>query len=289
MKVQFWGVRGSISAPGPHTNRYGGNTACVSIVDASGHLCVLDMGTGIVPLGQAILSGALPLSADFGAGEGRASVLLSHGHWDHIQGFPFFAPIFIPGNHFEIFGDAQAGRIESILEGQMNPQYSPIYTLKNMGAEIEFKALSPGQGCRASNLEIQGHQNPHGETTSLAFRIEEAGRSVVYASDVGYPESGPSDATIEFYRGADLLIHDSTYTPEEQIKLRSRGLSSYLEAADVALRAGVKKLALFHYDQDHEDDLVDELVKGCAQELDRIGGGQIEVIGAREGLEISLS
>lgn len=289
MKLQVWGVRGSIPAPGPETNRYGGNTPCISVIDRMGHLCIIDMGTGLVPLGVALMQRSLRVEGDFTSGAGRATVLLSHGHWDHIQGFPFFSPVFIPGNHFRVYGNAKtASRVESILEGQMNPQFSPIYTLKNLGAEIEFEGLLDNQCFRISNFEICGTQLPHGETTSLAFRLKEGSKSVVYASDVGYPIEGASDSIIDYYRGADLLIHDATYTPEEQENRRHRGLSSYLDAARAAARASVGKLMLFHYDQDHTDGQVDDNVRACGQELERLGAGQIEVIGAREGLELEI-
>lgn len=289
MKIQIWGVRGSIPAPGPETNRYGGNTPCVSVIDREGHLCIVDMGTGIVPLGMALMSKALNVNADFAAGRGRATILLSHGHWDHIQGFPFFSPVFIPGNAFRVYGNAEtANRVESILEGQMNPQFSPIYTLKNLGADFEFEGLLDNQCFRVSQLEICGTQLPHGETTSLAFRIKEQGKSMVYASDVGYPPAGAPEHIIEFYRGADLLIHDATYTAEEQEDRRHRGLSSYLDAARAAARAEVGKLMLFHFDQDHSDECVDENVRLCGQELERLGAARIEVVGAYEGLELDL-
>lgn len=289
MKVQVWGVRGSIPAPGEDTNRYGGNTPCVSIIDDKGHLCVIDMGTGMVPLGTALLSGSLAVDADFSSGQGRATVLLSHAHWDHIQGFPFFAPVFIPGNQLCVYGNAKtAGRVEAILEGQMNPQYSPIYTLKNLGATIGFEGISDDQCFEVSDLEICSMQLPHGETTSLAFQIREGDKCIIYATDVGYPLEGPPQKFIDFARGANLLIHDATYTPEEQEARRNRGLSSYLDAAAVAVAAEVERLVLFHYDQDHSDEQVDESVRLCARELERLGKGQIEVVGAYEGMALEV-
>ncbi len=289
MRVDIWGVRGSIPAPGPTTNRYGGNTPCVSVIDSAGHLCIIDMGTGIISLGTALMQKSLPVQDDFSAGKGTATVLLSHAHWDHIQGFPFFAPVFIPGNRLNVFGNARtAKRVESILEGQMNPQFSPLYTLKNLGANIRFEGVREQQCFSASTLRVCSMPLPHGETSALAFQIQEKGRCLVYASDTGYPVSGAPDSIVEFYRGADVLIHDSTYTPKEQEEHRNRGLSSYLDAAAVAARAGVGKLVLFHYDQDHGDDLVDENVRLCGKELERLGAGQIDVVGAYEGMQLEV-
>lgn len=283
MKVKFWGVRGSIPAPGPDTNRYGGNTACVSVRTSTDALIIIDMGTGLVNLGNALMS------AEFGKGHGRAAVLLSHTHWDHIQGFPFFPPVFVPGNQLAVYGAARSpSLLEGILEGQMNPHFSPIYTLKNLGASIEFVSMPPG-GCRdVAGIMVCSQPNPHGTTESLAFRLCEAGRSVVYASDVGYPPDGPSDAVLELYRGANVLIHDTTYTVADRQTRIERGFSSFADAAAVAVRAEVERLVMFHYDQDYTDDEVDALRDACRAELDRLGGEHIELIAAAEGLELEV-
>ncbi|HVV87948.1 MAG TPA: MBL fold metallo-hydrolase [Kofleriaceae bacterium] len=283
MKLRFWGVRGSIPAPGPETNRYGGNTSCVTVTTASGELVILDMGTGLMPLGNHLLAG------DFGKGKGKATILLSHSHWDHIQGLGFFAPVFIPGNQFIVHGPGSSSeRLESILEGQMNPQFSPLYTLKNLGASFDVRAVTPGAPFSAGGLSVTAHVNPHGTTTALAFRLEEGGRSFVYASDAGYPESGPADDVVAFYRGASALLHDSTYVPADQATRRNRGFSSYEEAARAAIAAGVGRLITFHYDQDYSDTDVDALRDACRAYLDGHGGAAIELTAAAEGLELEV-
>lgn len=283
MRVKFWGVRGSIPAPGPDTNRYGGNTACVSLRTASGALFIIDMGTGMVSLGGSLMS------SEFGSGKGRATVFLSHSHWDHIQGFPFFPPIFVPGNHFEIYGNARSSSmLEGILEGQMNPNFSPIYTLKNLGAEIEFHGVTPGEPFSVEGVKVRALPNPHGSTTALAFRFTEGKRSFVYASDAGYADEGPSPEVLELYRGADVLLHDCTYTPEDQATRRNRGFSSYADAASVAVAARARKLVMFHYDQDYSDAKVDSLRDSCRAELDRLGGAEVDLCAAAEGLELEI-
>jgi ribonuclease Z len=283
MRIEFWGVRGSIPAPGPDTNRYGGNTACVALTTASGALFIIDMGTGIVRLGGTLMSG------DFATGKGRATVFLSHSHWDHIQGFPFFPPIFVPGNQFCIYGHARSSSmLEGILEGQMNPNFSPIYTLKNLGATIDFHGVNPNEVFEVEGVEVCALPNPHGSTTALAFRFTENGKSFVYASDVGYAESGPTEQILGLYRKADLLLHDCTYTPEDQETRRNRGFSSYADAAAAAVAAEVKTLVMFHYDQDYSDEMVDELRDACRTELDRRGGSSIELIAAAEGMTIDV-
>ncbi len=284
MEVTFWGVRGSIPAPGPETNRYGGNTSCVSIRTAGGHLIILDMGTGVVALGRSLLP------TEFGKGKGQATVLLSHSHWDHIQGFGFFPPIFIPGNHFKLYGMARSSSmLEGILEGQVNPHFSPLYTLKNLGSAIEILAVPPQSAFAvADGVTVRGLPNPHGTTTALAYRVEENGRSLVYASDAGYPAEGPTAAMLDLYKGANVLIHDCTYTPEDRAQRLTRGFSSYVDAADAAARAKVEHLVMFHYDQDYGDDVVDQLAKRCRGELDARGAKTCKLTPAHEGLTLTV-
>ena len=307
MKVRFWGVRGSVPAPGPETNRYGGNTSCVSLEAKSGQRVILDMGTGLVGLGAHLMAGPL------GRGQGQAAVLLSHAHWDHIQGFPFFPPVFVPGNQFHIYGHAHSSDLlEGILEGQMNPHFSPIYTIKNLGATIGFTAVTPGEVYELDGLRVRAEANPHGHTSALAFRIEEGDTAVVYAPDAGYPAGdgeatgnranrgqsgaspadasggGPTPAVLDLYRGADLLIHDATFTPADQATRLERGNSSYVDAAAAAAAAGVRHLVLFHYDQDYSDDKVDRVTAACRDELDRRGGRSVSLTAAAEGLELEV-
>ncbi|HEX5060027.1 MAG TPA: MBL fold metallo-hydrolase [Kofleriaceae bacterium] len=280
MKIKFWGVRGSIPAPGPETNRYGGNTSCVSVTTANGGLIIIDMGTGLMHLGNALLA------STFGKGQGRATILLSHTHWDHIQGLGFFPPVFIPGNQFRVWGPGNSSEmLEDILEGQMDPNFSPLQTLKNLAATFDVSAMVCGKTIEADGVTISAREHQHGQTTALAFRLEEAGRVFVYASDVGYPESGPTPEAIEHYSGADVLLHDSTYRPEDQATRRNRGFSSYVDACDAAIAAKAKRLVTFHYDQDYTDDDVDQIVAACKAKLAPHG---IAVVPAREGDELEI-
>ncbi len=280
MKIRFWGVRGSIPAPGPETNRYGGNTSCVSLHTKAGGLVIIDMGTGLMHLGNALMAG------EFGKGKGKATILLSHTHWDHIQGLGFFPPVFVDGNQFTVWGPGGSPAVlESILEGQMDPNFSPLQTLKNFSARFEVRAAPEGKRFDAEGLAVTAREHPHGATRALAFRLEEAGRVFVYASDVGYPESGPPADAIAHYRGADVLLHDSTYRPADQVTRRNRGFSSYEDACAAAIAAKVKRLVTFHYDQDYTDDDVDEIVGECRRRLDPHG---IAVVPAREGEELEV-
>jgi phosphoribosyl 1,2-cyclic phosphodiesterase len=283
MEVSFWGVRGSIPSPGPATVRYGGNTSCVAVRLANQELVVLDCGTGARNLGLQLLTGP------FGQGQGRATFLLSHAHWDHIQGFPFFGPFYVAGNVFTIYGgDRGSELLEAILEGQMAAQYFPVQTIKNMGAQIEMRAVVPAQSFPVNGATVRAHANPHGPTPAFAYRIEDAGRVLAYASDAGYGQDGPSGGAIALCQGADLLIHDSTFTPEDRALRIARGLSSLEDAVECAVRAGVKRLALFHYDQDYSDHQVDQLVARGRRLLDDRGATEIEIVGAAEGLTLTL-
>jgi len=285
VKIRFWGVRGSIPAPGPDTIRYGGNTSCVSVHTRDGRLVIVDMGTGLMHLGNALMAGA------FGKGAGRATILLSHSHWDHIQGLGFFTPVFVGGNQFTVFGPGGSPEVlEEILEGQMDPNFSPLQSLKNFSASFDVRAIQPGEPFEAEGLRITAREHPHGTTTAFAFRIEEAGRVFVYASDVGQPtaDAAPSPEAIAFYRGADVLLHDTTYRPEDQATRRNRGFSSYEDAAAAAVAAEAKRLVMFHYDQDYTDDDVDALCASCRAALDRRGGRSIELVPAREGEELEI-
>jgi phosphoribosyl 1,2-cyclic phosphodiesterase len=263
--------------------RYGGNTACVSVRLPSGELIILDCGTGARNLGISLLAGP------FGKGQGSATLLLSHAHWDHIQGFPFFGPFYVPGNSFTVYGGSRGERVlEDVLERQMAAQFFPVQSFRNMGARIEMRALGEDKDVLVGSATIRAHANPHGATPALAFRIEAGGKALAYASDAGYGSDGPPQAAVELCRGVDLLIHDSTFTPEDRALRLERGLSSLEDAVDCAARAAVKKLALFHYDQDYSDHDVDELVARGRRRLEEHASKGIEVIGAAEGLTVSL-
>jgi phosphoribosyl 1,2-cyclic phosphodiesterase len=284
MRISFWGVRGSIASPGPEFNRYGGNTPCVSVTTSTGGQVILDAGTGITVLGRELMK------SQFGRGRGRGTLLLTHAHWDHIQGFPFFAPIFIPGNRLTIYGPSGSPKmVEGILEGQMDPHFSPVHSLRNLGAQIEFKATQEGVTMEVEGLRVTARANAHGRYSALAYRLEEGEASIVYAPDAHYPEGRPPAEMERLYAGATALIHDCNYTPEDQRERVSRGHSSIADAARIAALCRVKTLVMFHYDQDYTDEIVDGLRQRCREYLDQAPGGEaVELVAAAEGLTLEL-
>ena len=297
MKVRFWGTRGSIPSPGPRTVRYGGNCACVEIRTAAGELFVIDAGTGIRELGLALLR-QLPVSAH---------ILLSHTHWDHISGFPFFPPAFMPGNRLVIYAARNLDkRLQDVMAGQMEYTYFPV-TLDDLAAEIEYRELLE-ETITVGSAKITTHYLKH-TAICMGYRIEADGRGVVYVSDhepYGLALFGPdppperigrglSDGVVhagdrrlvEWARGADLLIQDTQYTPEEYPKKIGWGHGSADYVADVAVLSAAKRLALFHHDPLHDDQCIDDMVEYCRKRVaDKAVG--VQVFGAAEGQELEL-
>lgn len=286
MRLTFWGVRGSIPAPGPETMRYGGNTPCIELRGPDDELYIIDSGTGIIPLGRRLMQ------ESFGKGQGSATLFLSHSHWDHIQGFPFFGPVFIPGNKLKIVGPGHSsGMLEKILEGQMNPHYSPLQSIRNLGATLDLQVIETAEESAPvpiGSLMVSARRNPNGRTTALAYRFSLGAKSIAYACEAGYPTGRPSDEVRRIYAGVDLLIHDATYSPEDRAQRIGRGFASIHEAVDAAIVARCKALVLFRYDQDYTDDFVDDLARRARQMLDDRGGSEIELIPAREGLSLAV-
>ncbi len=283
----FWGTRGSIPVPGRDTVEFGGNTPCVSLESAQGELVILDCGSGLRELGRSLLARKVPL---------HGSIFVSHVHWDHIQGFPFFGPAFVPGNSFRLFASPELEeRLEVVLAGQMEFEYFPI-TLAAMQAEIRFEEWHEGRH-RLGHVEVQAlflnHTRP-----CLGFRFEADGRSLVYLSDVEPSEEPPVDGLyrldhprdlqlIDFARKADLLIHDGQYTLEEYRACVGCGHSPLEFAVQVAGRAEARRLALFHHDPTHPDPVVRLMVEQARLLAARIAP-TLEVFGAAERLEVGL-
>lgn len=287
MRIRFWGTRGSIAKPGPTTTRYGGNTSCVELVSASGVRIVIDCGTGGHDLGQHLIATQ--------GNTTRGHILISHTHWDHIQGIPFFAPLFAPGNEWDIYGPkGLAQGIQPILAGQMEHNYFPI-TLAQFAATIRFHDLVEGT-FSIDDVKITTRYLNHPALT-LGYRFEADGASLVYSCDhEPYAAAlGSGDASIEggdrrhtdFLRGADLVIHDAQYTAAEYPTRVGWGHSSAEYAVRICREAGVRKLALTHHDPLRNDEAVDRILESVRARLIE-EGSSLEVMAASEGVSLDL-
>jgi phosphoribosyl 1,2-cyclic phosphodiesterase len=297
MKIKFWGVRGSIPTPGKSTVRYGGNTPSIELRLSGGELVILDAGTGIRGLGDSLIAKGDSL---------RTYLLITHPHWDHIQGFPFFKPAFISGNEITIVGTERPEiSLERIIAEQMTRIYFPIQ-LNELKAAIHFHPVREEEFPVFNAAVRTLYMNHPGFT--VGYRIEQQGKSIVYISDNepfdrqaagtmanmekvvldSLTASGkdPNERVFDFARNADILIHDCTYTPEEYVDKVGWGHSHYLYTLKVAAEAGVRHLVLFHYEPNHSDDKIDEILRKCRREI-KTKGYTFTCTAAREGLELS--
>jgi phosphoribosyl 1,2-cyclic phosphodiesterase len=276
IRVKFWGVRGSVPVPGEHTCGIGGNTSCVE-VRCGEQLLVFDGGTGLRLLGKSLIP-QMPLTLH---------LFFSHMHWDHIQGFPFFGPAFVPGNTIHMYGGAQvAGRVESAMVGQMESPSFPV-RLEQLPATLRFHDLDAGDVVEVSSdtrVRCAAGNHPGGV---LAYRVEHAGRSVVYMTDHEPAGDVQPAGLLDFARGADVLIYDCMYTPEEYqgkkdgVSRVGWGHSTFEVGAAFARDAGVGELLLYHHDPDQTDrDVADKVMR--TQKLFPHSRA------ALEGLEIAL-
>lgn len=272
MKVKFWGTRGSFAMSGRDFLRYGGNTTAVELVNDDGRRVLIDLGTGITEFAKQLMAN------EFGEGKGELPVLLTHTHLDHIQGLPFFTPFFIKGNQIDIMGFEPPGlSLQTVFQDQLNPHYSPLYGLENIAAGVNINAIKPGSSLPVQGFEVSAALLPHGSMTTMAYRVTADGATVVFMSDVEYPDGTPPPEALALAQGADLLIHDSMFTDEEYETRKGWGHSSVSIAIDVARRAGAAKLALFHHNPDATDTMIDKMVESAQAATD------FSVFGAREG------
>lgn len=287
-RVQFWGTRGSLAKPGPTTLRYGGNTSCVQVTSPAGARIIIDCGTGMHDLGRSLLGQAAgqPL---------RGHILISHTHWDHIQGFPFFAPLFIRGGEWDIYGAAGLGKsLQETLAGQMQYAYFPV-TLAEMGATIRFNDLIEGV-LEIEDVRITTRYLNHSVLT-LGYRLEMPGATVVYCCDhephawvpgQHNPLHESDREHLRFIEGADLLIHDAQFTDAEYPSRKGWGHSTFEYVVGMAEIADVRQVALTHHDPTRTDEALDQLIAKTRAEL-ATRHSPLRVFGAAEGPAIELS
>jgi phosphoribosyl 1,2-cyclic phosphodiesterase len=284
MQVTFWGTRGSIATPGPDTMRYGGNTSCVEICLDNGTVIIFDAGTGIRALGHRLLAQHAPV---------RAYLFLSHMHWDHIQGLPFFAPAYVPGTELSILGPRVGPlSLEQSICDQMRSPYFPV-PMHAMGAAIHFVELAEGCVFELPGATVEvGVLNHPGR--SLGYRLVADSKVLVYATDnEPYGETAESRHLIQppslpyLARQADLLIQDAQYTPEEYPYHLGWGHSTYLDALQLAQHARVQQLALYHHDPGHNDAAIDHILTACHSWMAH-QRAMFTCLAAAEGLQIIL-
>ncbi|MDK9713258.1 MAG: MBL fold metallo-hydrolase [Sulfuritalea sp.] len=298
MKVRFWGVRGSIPAPGQHTLRYGGNTTCIEVRADDGALIILDAGTGIFPLAQDLLK-QMPV---------QANVFITHTHWDHIQGLPFFTQLYIPGNSVRIHGgyDVVSGRgIDQIMEVQLQYSYFPVREAE-MRANIAYETLNIGEPVSIGDATVTPLMLNH-PVVNFGYRVDCNGKSVFFTGDhepwpnIYAPED---DEYAEFQQmvemqqgqldralaGLDVLIADSSYTAAEYPTKVGWGHGTLEGNIAWARRLGVKKLVCTHHEPTRSDADLERAFAAALESAGHVpgGAGEPEIVLSREGLELVL-
>jgi phosphoribosyl 1,2-cyclic phosphodiesterase len=248
-KVKFWGVRGSIACPSPRHMAFGGNTSCIEVA-MGGQRIILDAGTGVRNLGHWLMKKRVS----------DAILMLSHTHWDHINGFPFFSPAFREDHSFRIMAGhlKDQGGIETVFASQMAQPTFPI-PLEKMSGRLEFEdfgcgdVLDIGPGIKVKTYPLN---HPDGAT---GYRIEYLGKVMSYITDTEHVPGKPDENVLKLMEGADLVIYDSTYTDEEFPSKVGWGHSTWQEGVRLSQEAGAKNLAIFHHDPDHEDLFMEDI------------------------------
>lgn len=295
MKFRFWGVRGSIPSPGPHTMRYGGNTTCIEVRTDDDTLIILDGGTGIFALAQSLMQ-RLPVAAN---------IFITHTHWDHIHGLPFFTPLFVPGNAVKLFGayDPVSGSgVEQVMAVQLQHSFFPVCEAE-MKAAISYQSLSVGETVKVGDATVTATLLNH-PVIDFGYRIACNGKSLFFTGDhephyniYSPDEPGYDDyqATIEerrraideAMRGVDALIVDCSYTRDEYPAKAGWGHGHYDGAIEMAVRTGAKHLYCTHHEPTRSDDELERIFADVmARHAGRIGGLQVHL--AYEGMEIIL-
>jgi phosphoribosyl 1,2-cyclic phosphodiesterase len=278
--VRCWGTRGSIPSPGPDTVRYGGNTTCFE-VRHQGQRLIFDAGSGIRPLGMEMVE----------KGPNAIHIFLTHFHWDHIQGFPFFPPLYDPEDQIKVVGPKQKDiDVQNLFAGQMGPIYFPV-PFSVVAAAMEFEHLNQGTyEIGDASLEVMRVKHP---SFVLGYRITIGGRVICFVPDNEIEgdgsQVGPNwERRIrDFVGGADLLIHDSMYTEEEYAGRAGWGHSTFSQSLRLAEEAGVKRLHFFHHDPTRSDAELDTIVSRM-RDAALARGARVELDAAAEGVDLKL-
>lgn len=277
MNVTFFGVRGSTPCPCADNHRYGGNTACVALQAPGEDPIVLDLGTGLRFFGE-----TLAHDRPF-----RGTALVTHLHWDHVQGLPFFVPVLREGARLDVYAPVQErGTVAEAFDTFLRPPFFPV-SVADLAGEICFHDVDEDD-LAVGDAKVRVRRVPHVGTT-LGYRVEWHGTSVAYVSDHQQPLEGDAvdEGVLELCDGADLLVHDAQYTPDELANKPDWGHCTVDYAVEVARRSGARRLALFHHDPSHGDEMVDALLAQAREAGER--AGLEEVLAASEGLTVSFA
>jgi phosphoribosyl 1,2-cyclic phosphodiesterase len=281
MKIRFWGTRGSIAVPGKDTVEYGGNTTCLEMTLDSGTRVIIDSGTGIRPLGDRLVAESEAVSV---------YLLITHVHWDHIWGFPFFEPVYRANSTIRVDGFHTCMKgLRAPFDNKMGDGFFPV-KFEELKARIQYMERLKDGPLRIEGLTVEPVplQHPQG---GFGFRFREGSRTLVFITDNELTEESwagrhPEDY-IQFCRDADVLIHDAQYTPEEKGRRRGWGHSDYVAAVDLAVKSHVRSLLLFHYDPTRTDAQLASVVSEC-RGMVREKGVDLTIDAAREGAELVL-
>lgn len=288
MKIKLWGTRGSVPVPGKSTIKYGGNTPCIQISEDEDYI-ILDAGTGIRELGNELLQNTEC---------NDIHILISHTHWDHIQGLPFFSPIYTDKCKLKIYAESKFGSsIDKIFETQWDPNYFPV-TAEIFKEKVRYEVIGTLNNKIINGFNVSSIHTHHSEGT-LAFRIERNGKSVVYMTDnelyynakSGLPTKEEmiekNKDQIDFINGADILIHDVMYQHEDYGSKIGWGHSNNFSAAMFATLGNVKRLFLFHYDPDYSDNKIEVIQTETNNYLEELNS-QVICEASYDGLEIEI-
>jgi len=265
IRIRFWGVRGSLPSPYAGCLRYGGNTSCLEVRLSDDQALIFDAGTGIRALGSDLGNGQKPPQSS-------THLFLTHFHWDHIAGIPFFSPLYNPDQRITFYGPGHAGPLRSILQGQMVSPYFPV-NFELASARKEFFEMGPSEVVRIGEAKIYPFPLNHPQGAA-GYRIEASGKVLVYATDHEHGHDALDRTLREFAQGEDVLICDSQYTPEEYERHKGWGHSTWLESTRVASEAQVGRLLLFHHDPGRTDDQLDAVVEQARQLFPHTGAAQ---------------
>jgi phosphoribosyl 1,2-cyclic phosphodiesterase len=271
LQIKFWGVRGSTPTPIQANLGYGGNTSCIEVRLPSNELIVVDGGLGVRNLGLSLLH-------EFPSQDMALKVFLTHFHWDHIQGLPFFSPLYNPANSIVFHSFPPKEQIREILTGQMTTPYFPV-NFALLGAARDFVQIT-GEPVQYGNFSVRAFPLNHPQG-ACGYRIESEGAVVVVASDLEHGDPKLDETVRQYAEGADVLIYDAQYTPDEYALHKGWGHSTYVEGARIANEAGVDQLVLFHHDPSHTDAILDGIVEEARSEFRN-------TCAAREGWSIYL-